>query len=294
LMDEFSMVTKKWYEQAKKQFRHIFLFGDLMQLPPIEDDGIDLTGATYFTLERVMRTQSLQNEQHYVRKYGVFPIENTSHYCNTPTMPILDIAAKIANAPIDVSVLVWRNVTRQKINKLCNPTNTLGPDVPISVVMSSYDVHEEGEQDESMLTKNPFIADSNDWYSGSTYSKSERLVISSIRPSQHAGNLFIAEFHGHRKPAYVVLDKADFYRHRYVPFTKGSRDAFKPDGLFPIPLLWVECAYAQTCHKWQGSAVKNLIIVNEIPTGIANSWKWRYTAITRASEKCIVVNKLQN
>ncbi len=105
LMDEFSMVTKKWYEQAKKQFKHIFLFGDLMQLPPIEDGGIDLANAMHFTLKHIMRTRSLQAEQQHVREYGIFPVENTGYYCNTLSMPIADIAAKIARDPVNVCVL---------------------------------------------------------------------------------------------------------------------------------------------------------------------------------------------
>jgi len=293
LMDEFSMVTKRWYDQARQQYKHIFLFGDLMQLPPIDDDGIDISRAVTFTLNRTMRTQTLQTEQHYVRKYGRFPVENTSHFVNTQDMLVSDIAAKVANNPVNVAVLVWRNVTRQRINQLCNPENKLAMNVPVAVLMSSNDVHEDDDSDAAMLKKKSFIRDTAEWYTGCTYSKSERLVIETIRPHTHVGAISVVTFHGRRKPAYIVQNKADFFRYRYLPFAKETRSTQKADDIFPVPLLWVELAYAQTCHKWQGSEVKNLIIVNEMPTAVADSWKWRYTAITRATEKCIVVNKIK-
>jgi ATP-dependent exoDNAse (exonuclease V) alpha subunit len=294
LMDEFSMITRRWYDQARQQFKHIFLFGDLMQLPPIDDDGIDVSRVSTLTLQRSMRTQTLQEEQQYVRAHGLFPTQNTLHFANTQEMPLADVAAKIVNNPVNVGVLVWRNATRQKINLLCNPESNLGVNVPVAVLMSSYDVHEDCETDAMLLEKKPHIKDTADWYSGCTYSKSERLVIQSIRPHTQFAAVSVVTFHGHTKPAYVVKDKADFFRFRYIPFSKEARYRHKDEGVYPIPLLWVELAYAQTCHKWQGSEVKNLIIVNEIPTGRFDSWKWRYTAITRAAEKCIVVSKLQN
>lgn len=293
LMDEFSMVTRRWYDQARQQFKHIFLFGDLMQLPPIEDEGIDVSRAVMFTLHRTMRTQTLQEEQQYVRRCGQFPIQNTPHFVHTREMTAGDVAEKIANNPVNVAVLVWRNVTRQRINLLCNPDESLAPNVPVAVVMSTYDVHEDSETDEMMLERKPFMADMSDWYSGCTYSKSERLVIDSIRRHSQFPTVSVVTFHGHWKPAYIVQNKADFFRYRYIPFSKEAMRVYKPEGQYPIPLLWVELAYAQTCHKWQGSEVKNLIIVNEIRDEIADAWKWRYTAITRASEKCIVVKSLK-
>ena len=177
-------------------------------------------------------------------------------------------------------------------NALPNPNDIFDVNVPVAVCMTTSDVHEESEQDEAMLAKKPFIENDSDWYTGSTYSKSERLVIETIRPSTVSEAVSVVTFYGQSKPAFLVTNKADFYRFRFLPFQKDICQTHKVTGIFPVPLLFVELAYAQTCHKWQGSAIKNLIIINEMPNGKDDAWKWRYTAITRASEKCIVVNRL--
>jgi ATP-dependent exoDNAse (exonuclease V) alpha subunit len=51
-----------------------------------------------------------------------------------------------------------------------------------------------------------------------------------------------------------------------------------------------EYAYAITCHLSQGSEFNNVVLINE-PFGKGDEPKrWLYTAITRAKEKCIMVD----
>jgi exodeoxyribonuclease V len=49
-------------------------------------------------------------------------------------------------------------------------------------------------------------------------------------------------------------------------------------------------AQAITCHKAQGSQWPTVAVIDEASAFRGNSQKWLYTAVTRASEQCIVLN----
>ena len=48
--------------------------------------------------------------------------------------------------------------------------------------------------------------------------------------------------------------------------------------------------YAITCHKAQGSQWDNVLVLEErFPFGREEHARWLYTAVSRSSEKCVVV-----
>lgn len=51
----------------------------------------------------------------------------------------------------------------------------------------------------------------------------------------------------------------------------------------------VELAYAVTCHRLQGSTIKNVIVLLDYSAFTLLSKQWVYTAITRASQKCVLM-----
>ena len=51
----------------------------------------------------------------------------------------------------------------------------------------------------------------------------------------------------------------------------------------------LDLAYAVTCHRLQGSTIKNVVVVLDYSAYSLLSRQWVYTAITRASKKCIVL-----
>jgi exodeoxyribonuclease-5 len=48
-------------------------------------------------------------------------------------------------------------------------------------------------------------------------------------------------------------------------------------------------AYAITCHKSQGSQFRSVCVVDEAAAFQAEAHRWRYTAITRASERITII-----
>lgn len=74
------------------------------------------------------------------------------------------------------------------------------------------------------------------------------------------------------------------------PKTAEFRNAIRSDPYFNA--LQVKYGYAMTCHKAQGGEWNTVIVDFESNSGIRNasSFRWAYTAITRASKKLIVVN----
>lgn len=51
----------------------------------------------------------------------------------------------------------------------------------------------------------------------------------------------------------------------------------------------LELAYACTCHRLQGSTIKNVIVILDYSAYSLLSRQWVYTAITRASKKCVLL-----
>ena len=51
----------------------------------------------------------------------------------------------------------------------------------------------------------------------------------------------------------------------------------------------IELAYAVTCHRLQGSTIKNVFVVLDYSAYNLLSRQWVYTAITRASKKCVLM-----
>lgn len=54
-------------------------------------------------------------------------------------------------------------------------------------------------------------------------------------------------------------------------------------------LSCIELAYAATCHRLQGSTIKNVVVVLDYSAFALLSRQWVYTAITRASKKCVLM-----
>jgi exodeoxyribonuclease-5 len=50
-------------------------------------------------------------------------------------------------------------------------------------------------------------------------------------------------------------------------------------------------AYALTCHKAQGSQWDSVVVVDEGECFRENQWRWRYTALTRASRRLVYVRR---
>lgn len=71
------------------------------------------------------------------------------------------------------------------------------------------------------------------------------------------------------------------------PFEKELPKEFTIPKVMRVPLLYVEWGYCITCHKSQGSEWENVLVWDENVSFFCNQAKWRYTAITRASQKLV-------
>jgi ATP-dependent exoDNAse (exonuclease V) alpha subunit len=47
--------------------------------------------------------------------------------------------------------------------------------------------------------------------------------------------------------------------------------------------------YALTAHKAQGSEFEEVVVIDEIPSSMSDASRWRYTAITRAAKRLVIV-----
>ena len=60
----------------------------------------------------------------------------------------------------------------------------------------------------------------------------------------------------------------------------------KPESIYQE----LEYGYAITCHKSQGSEFKKVLVIEEVLNS-AHHRRWLYTAVTRASEKLVLITK---
>jgi len=99
---------------------------------------------------------------------------------------------------------------------------------------------------------------------------------------------------GHIQNLNIVDDicKFDFkYQHQHF-LIKTKLKSFKDDKFYEAMYDSFYHGYAITCHKSQGSEFDSIAIMNE-PVGKTklDCQRWLYTAITRAKNKCYLVDK---
>lgn len=98
-----------------------------------------------------------------------------------------------------------------------------------------------------------------------------------------------------QKPLFYLCDLSDDLGHKFSkvpiwnePFTKDIGKEFSIPRMGPKEpqMVYADFGYAITCHKSQGSEWKKVLVWDEwMPPKIWDMKRWRYTAITRASEE---------
>jgi len=82
----------------------------------------------------------------------------------------------------------------------------------------------------------------------------------------------------------------DFGYHRNLEVWEGDVLGMKAPSGLPYPWNRFDYGYVITAHKSQGSEFRDIVVVNEPVGGDAEEKRrWLYTALTRASQKCVLV-----
>lgn len=115
-------------------------------------------------------------------------------------------------------------------------------------------------------------------------SEEEKNIYLQSIPSSNIGDLFNGTM-GIIKKVHHYVDKDDKpQKSLFVEFENLGLMEFQPQELDVL-----ELAYAVTCHRLQGSTIKNVIVVLDYSAFSLLCRQWVYTAITRASNKCVLL-----
>jgi exodeoxyribonuclease-5 len=93
------------------------------------------------------------------------------------------------------------------------------------------------------------------------------------------------------QPDFIENNKFDMLACDASPFVGGEAPKIYIRGkgwVEDYKLNTFDYGYAITCHKSQGSEFKKIIVFEEVLNASMHH-KWLYTAVTRASEKLIIV-----
>lgn len=276
IIDEISMVSAQLLRDLASYGIHMIMLGDPGQLPPIGEDNGMLKNPHVF-LDEVMR-QALDNT---IIKLSMLIREGK------PIPAIDDEYVKVfKRSQLNMGMIEWadqvicgRNDTRKMINgmvrqakgftdvlpmvgdkMIClrNDWDTLnGDDMPIVNGTIGYveSISKVGEFDmEKPLTRN------------------QTGIIMNFKPD------FTSAFEN------INIDPNIPRGFNSVLQEQINAKIRKPESVFQE----MDYGYAITCHKSQGSEFKKVLVIEEVLKSTEHR-RWLYTAVTRASEKLVLI-----
>jgi exodeoxyribonuclease V len=327
VVDEASMINEESHQlimtEKQKRAKVIFL-GDIRQLPPIREGSSVHTdkpspvfyGKNYVVLnERIRQGEEspilpfadyfgdnsrrlhpllnpvpIEARKCQVTEKGALVFAENIYEVIETALPLYRIAIDTASMNI-VKTVTYRNETRKRINNLVREN-----------VFGAAAEQEFTKGDLLMFQDNFSHTDFDE-----PISNSYELQVISAAPKTETYKLWSIEFVYEAKPCFVdVLDHTEKKRHetdvsrlfeiaKALPKGETRREALSKAWGLKKRYAPLEYAYAITSHKSQGSTYNTVIVDEKDITNIAAiSCKQKsqsmYTALTRASHSCIVID----
>lgn len=113
----------------------------------------------------------------------------------------------------------------------------------------------------------------------------ERIEFYDSIPTSNTGDLF----NGTMGIVIDVFEKMDYNTNKIVQCLMINFEGLGIKVYQQSELDSLELAYTVTCHRIQGSTIKNVVIVLDYSAYSLLCRQWVYTAITRASKKCVLL-----
>jgi exodeoxyribonuclease-5 len=269
--DEASMLPQNMIDLLLSHGVHVLFLGDNEQLPPIDGDQTILNAPHVF-LNEITR-QALDN-------------------------PIIKLSMDIR----DGKPFTYGGDKRCKIIPKNKVSNSLLLGADQIIVGTNKTRHEKNEQlrqlkwgdkySEEPLEGDKCICLKNDW--NTIGSNDDPLINGQIGVIK---NIRITEMNPYGKVIFAdfLSDDGGVYKNLMIDYnlmvngtsTITSENWRKFAG-WPKPYQFAY-AYAITCHKSQGSEFDKVLVFDEAFGDAEQKRRWRYTAVTRSSNKLIVV-----
>ena len=257
IVDEASMVSDRTRADLERTGCKILYVGDDGQLPPVnskdwfKDSTFDfhLTDVHRQALESPIIRMSMD-----IREGRVKASQYKTRECRMVEQNVVKMSELIGCDQI----IVGKNVTRQKINRLIRHKLKLEGDLPVS-------------GDKIICLKNH-----TDKNTHVNFINGEQGVVQDI--SSVFGDTFIdMDYEGEMRYKVPVYDF--HFKHNYNP-KENKLPWYETKGLREF-----DYAYAVTCHKSQGSEWDDVIVLDDKMNTMDREFRkrWLYTAVTRAS-----------
>jgi exodeoxyribonuclease-5 len=263
LIDEASMVTAQLRDDLLATGARIIAFGDEGQLQPVGGEpGFPRADFTLAQIHRQALGSPIIRQAHAVRAGGDYaPDGDAFRVVAKGTHDLLREA--------DV-VLCWTNTSRRFLNQLARRVAVRSEVPGRPADDGSFDPRTEFPRQFELVTvlRN---APKHDLWNGDV-----EWLDQDIRSGARAVSLFRVSESG---------DSAGGIEFPLASFAGMPGAGGDPGG------LQLDFGYCRTVHSAQGSEWRNVLILDEFPRSNPERSRWLYTALTRASERVVIVNR---
>lgn len=278
VVDEAAMVDKKLAQDLLSYKIPIIALGDKHQLPPIFGDSAFLNHPD-FELTEIMRQKAgssiLGLAQEIINSKYIYLTPKTvdENLCIIRKKDFFEAGGEKSLLKADV-VICGKNSTRDELNKLIRR---------LYLDKMGYDVDHVPE----LIIGEKIICRKNNWFAQvENINLINGLIgyVTDIDPESLTSETVKINF----KPDFIKSEFCDLRLNlKYFLGNMQVKNLIKNSSFDRGELF--ELGYAITCHLSQGSQYKKVIVFCERLGDNEYFKKWLYTAVTRASEKLIVV-----
>ena len=278
VVDEAAMVDKKLAQDLLSYKIPIIALGDKHQLPPIFGDSAFLNHPD-FELTEIMRQKAgssiLGLAQEIINSKYIYLTPKTvdENLCIIRKKDFFEAGGDKSLLKADV-VICGKNSTRDELNKLIRR---------LYLDKMGYDVDHVPE----LIIGEKIICRKNNWFAQVENINLINGLIGYVTDIDHE-SLTSETVKINFKPDFIKSEFCDLKLNlKYFLGNMQVKNLIKNSSFDRGELF--ELGYAITCHLSQGSQYKKVIVFCERLGDNEYFKKWLYTAVTRASEKLIVV-----
>ena len=285
VLDEASMISQDIFRDLSSYGVEILAVGDHGQLPPIEGK-FSLMQEPHIRLEKIHRQAEdnpIINLSLQVREHGRIPrgYKDNEHIRIVKKSEYVDLLRSIyqgvrkPEALLETAVLCYRNATRSQLNIMlrnmvfgCISPTPLIDDLVICLRNSANN------------QKQPLYNGFRGYFTSAVEDYDTDFWEGKIR----------FPYEGIEAKLHNLLKYQFGYAKTFNSFPELEAFGMEVKHWSEVGLLF-DYGYALTVHKFQGSQADNIILFNERPSPVSedNYRRWLYTAVSRSSNKLIVI-----
>ena len=294
IIDEASMINEEVLKDLLSYGVKCLFSGDGAQLPPV-NGTCHLLANPHFTMKEIVR-QAADNPIIQVatlaRKGEPIPYGNyQDKVCVIQKNALSQSERKRLLLKAD-QVICGRNLTRNQLNEEIRKYKGIPKEVSLpiegeKVICTLNDWEKPLDKGKKFFLVNGIIGTAHDVKESvddlATMEFQADFLDYGVKVPFDTGNFLEGKYkHGYGQRAVTLSNGLVVHEYSYERLRKMKAVAEEPIARF-------EFAYAVTCHKAQGSEFDFVIVFDESWAFGEDRARWRYTAITRAKEKLLLI-----